>query len=1495
MFKLACHSRALWPALVLSSVATAQQPDLYGINEDSQDKLHLLRITLSGGTANVADLGELQYSGGPALHAVRAAAIDDLGVLWFTGENGANTRDFLYKIESLSSPPLAEAVSTSLPFGANDSDLGGMAPFDGNRLIVTDSRSGGNSFIFDPRNLGNVTVYPGNISSDATALAHFPGGGMTVYELEKGNTLWEVTPSSRVQVGTIRTQGGIDYGDVQGLTEGSDSYLYGFNKGTSTFLKIDQNDHAYVKAVWQASSTILNMRTLCLSPAWLRIDQNPIGVAACPGAPVTFSVMASSGTVPITYQWFRQGAVDAVPIAGATASTLVFSSVQPSDQGSYGVWVSNPADTLTSALATLVVYVPPTLSGPTDAAVCAGQSAVFTVEVTSPGSAFDFQWHKDGVPVSSGDNLSITTPTPTSSVLTLDPTSAGDEASYSVAVTDLTIPCNGLASGSAALQVHALPADPVAPSANPALICPGLTSGLQASVGASLEVRWYGGGCGTGPYLAGNVVAPTTTTTYFAKAYDPATGCESNGCVSVEVVVGPGPAAPAISTNDADNTICLGESIELSVPPEAGIEHDWYAGTCGGALLVTGDTYTVGPAVQAGTTTYFARSRDASGCSSAACASVEVTVLGLPTIALTPNYVEYCDGDTIVLQAVGSAGAYRWFKDGALLPGETLASLTLSAATAATEGSYRVEVTDACGFVATSAPAGLVSAAPRISGASSSGVSTRGGTVTFYGLFLDPGTVVEVLTPQGEVVPLSVTFGPGDDEITLTLDAIPPGCQCGLQPSIPAIVWFDNGCGLRRLEDFGFSLRFDVQRQTIGPASSLQAVIDAAVPGTCLVLTGEVYDGPVSIVGKSRITLTSNTTSASRRRIHGDWVSGQPLPPDATLVLDAVGADVCVSNLSLRLGNSGLEIKNGAEPVVKNCRMDDNHADASRGGGITISSGSKPLIVDARVFGNEAGQGSSGAGGGMRIDAASAIVVESVVGSNVAYEYGSGIYLSDAGQDCVIADNRFIDNLGASKGGGLYLTNPTTTGGETLARNEISRNVCSGSGGGIYLDVSAFPRILQNAIRDNQANGTEAYGGGISVAAYNFHPIPICENEVSGNAAQVGGGMCFLNKSRAEVSRNLVYCNRAVQNADPDDPPDPFPAAYAGGILVTDSDVRLLHNTITQNTGFWQGVGVPRPQIGQPPRSVASAYHQGGGINFDYPGAVPEFLDNIIAGNTGWEYFQDAWDDGVILDYNLLFDSIDMGSLFSPAATPGSNNVLLLDPLFEQASCAPASGWDAFALEPGSPATGAASDALDIGAVLAQGFLPGGCILPTPGDCNANGVPDWADILSARSADGNWNGTPDECESLLTADVADLSVSAGGTQTLSLEAGSVLGGELCVVLGSFSGTSPGTSWMGLSIPLNPDTYFASTLARPHQQPHLSYPLRLDDQGRALVSFTLPPGGDAALVGVEFNHVLVVLRPSSGLGSGKPVMSANLFPPPRAPRFVSNPVAVTLVP
>ena len=83
------------------------------------------------------------------------------------------------------------------------------------------------------------------------------------------------------------------------------------------------------------------------------ITAQPQSQSIAVGDSATLSVLAF-GTQPLSYQWLING----TNLSGATASSLVWTSVQPSDAGTYSVLVSNILGTVLSSNALLTVYVP---------------------------------------------------------------------------------------------------------------------------------------------------------------------------------------------------------------------------------------------------------------------------------------------------------------------------------------------------------------------------------------------------------------------------------------------------------------------------------------------------------------------------------------------------------------------------------------------------------------------------------------------------------------------------------------------------------------------------------------------------------------------------------------------------------------------------------------------------------------------------------------------------------------------------------------------------------------------------------------------------------------------------------------------------------------------------------------------------------------------------------------------------------------------------------
>jgi len=97
------------------------------------------------------------------------------------------------------------------------------------------------------------------------------------------------------------------------------------------------------------------------------------------GDAATFSVVAA-GSVPLSYQWHRNGAA----IAGATAARYTTPATISNDDGNaFAVIVSNSAGTVASSSARLSVtasaIAPAITSQPSDASITAGKTSTFSV------------------------------------------------------------------------------------------------------------------------------------------------------------------------------------------------------------------------------------------------------------------------------------------------------------------------------------------------------------------------------------------------------------------------------------------------------------------------------------------------------------------------------------------------------------------------------------------------------------------------------------------------------------------------------------------------------------------------------------------------------------------------------------------------------------------------------------------------------------------------------------------------------------------------------------------------------------------------------------------------------------------------------------------------------------------------------------------------------------------------------------------------------------
>lgn len=117
----------------------------------------------------------------------------------------------------------------------------------------------------------------------------------------------------------------------------------------------------------------------------------------------------------------------------------------------------------------------------------------------------------------------------------------------------------------------------------------------------------------------------------------------------------------------------------------------------------------------------------------------------------------------------------------------------------------------------------------------------------------------------------------------------------------------------------------------------------------------------------------------------------------------------------------------------------------------------------------------------------------------------------------------------------------------------------------------------------------------------------------------------------------------------------------------------------------------------------------------------------------------------------------------------------------------------------------------------------------------------------------------------LDASPESISLATGGAQALELASCAAHAGQLYLVLGSQSGTTPGLPVDGFVLPLNVlgDSYFALTLAGANAPPFDQTLGLFDGWGRAAAGIVIPPGLSPTLAGFSVHHAAVVLVPSTG--------------------------------
>ena len=432
------------------------------------------------------------------------------------------------------------------------------------------------------------------------------------------------------------------------------------------------------------------------------IAAQPLSQTISVNQPVTFSV-GLTGTLPFSYQWRFNG----TNLPGATNATLTIPTVVPASAGGYSVLVGDALGIAASASATLTVDTSSTpfiVTPPLSQTVQQGTAVLFNAGAVG-ASPLSYQWRKNGTNLA-GQNLSF---------LALGSTTTNDNGNYTVVVTNVF---GAVTSAPALLTVTQIfpPVITNPPVSLTVMVGANATFSVGVSGTAPFNYQWVRGGVA----LSGND-APTLTLTnvtladagtYFVQVFNSAGLASSQSQLATLTVLAP----PQFLSQPQPATVLQGASTNFALAV-AGSPTPAVAWFRDGVRLVNSAGYSgvsttnllvfnaQGP--QAGS--YYAVATNTTGAITSA--PVTLTVLLAPLITAHPTNVTLIRTNLAdVLPAslsVTATGAppllFQWRFNGADLPAETNAVLTITNVTRLQNGLYQALVANVAGATTSSA------------------------------------------------------------------------------------------------------------------------------------------------------------------------------------------------------------------------------------------------------------------------------------------------------------------------------------------------------------------------------------------------------------------------------------------------------------------------------------------------------------------------------------------------------------------------------------------------------------------------------------------------------------------------------------------------------------------------------------------------------------------------------------------------------------------------
>jgi hypothetical protein len=477
-----------------------------------------------------------------------------------------------------------------------------------------------------------------------------------------------VCPGELITFTAIATNGGI-----------TPSYQWkknNVNTGTnsSSFSSSGLVNGDVITCVLTSSASCLSSQTATSNAITITVSAavNPsISITAsttsiCAGTSVTFTATPTNGGTNPSYQWKKNGVNVGTNSSTYSLSNLISSDVITCVLTSNATCISTSTATSNSISITVTPLVNPGISiSASQNTICVGSSITFTATPTNGGSSPIFQWKKNGVSV--GSNVATY--------------SSSTWANGDVITCSLTgsLPCGNTTANSNSITVTV--SSPVSPSVsiitNNTSSCSGSLVTFTANptnAGMTPVYSWLLNGSPVGTnsssysasnFQNGDVISLTLTSSLSCVTISTAT---SN---AITLTVNP-PVTPAIAITADQISLCAGSTASFQASISNGGTSPSYQWRRNGQIIGSNSSVF---------SSNLLSNNDVINCqltSNVACASpsvvtsnsitVSFTTTVTPTVVVTADNLEACQGDTIEFTAATSdAGlnpTFAWFVNG---------------------------------------------------------------------------------------------------------------------------------------------------------------------------------------------------------------------------------------------------------------------------------------------------------------------------------------------------------------------------------------------------------------------------------------------------------------------------------------------------------------------------------------------------------------------------------------------------------------------------------------------------------------------------------------------------------------------------------------------------------------------------------------------------------------------------------------------------------------